>query len=142
MTPDRRGAASMSYRLSRRHHVAVLTCILALTPIGVALAYFSGVSFPFPGTQTARADPATDGNGGAILGAGLPQYGDKRGFDIRLPETTGRMADLSTDAIPLPKSSFNSLAALDAVGATTGSKNWGASWSPDSGGSGAALLKT
>jgi hypothetical protein len=122
----------MFYRLSRRHHVVVLTCILALAPIGVALARYTGVPFFAPAKQHTPSTRSADGNDGAIVGAGLPQYREHSGFDIRLPESTGPLVSLSAEALP---PSFNSLAALDAVGATSASKNWGSSWSPEARGS-------
>lgn len=120
----------MLHRLSRRHQVAILTCILALTPIGVALARYSGVSFFLPAKQVAHKDPSSERNAGAIVGAGLPQYRERSGFDIRLPATTGPLVAAPSEIVVAP--AFNSLAALDSVGATSGSKNWGESWTPES----------
>jgi hypothetical protein len=115
----------MLYRLSRKQLVAVLTVSLVLAPIGVALARLAGSSLLVPAKQKATADASVAGNGPAIPGTGLPQYGNRRGFDIPLPASSGPQVALPDEVTP---TSFNSLAALDGVGATGGSRNWGAAW--------------
>jgi hypothetical protein len=115
----------MWYRFSRKHLVAVLTVSLVLAPIGVALARLAGSSLLLPSKQQGNADATVAGKGPAIPGTGLPQYGNRRGFDIPLPASSGPQVALPDEVMP---TSFNSLAALDGVGATGGSRNWGAAW--------------
>jgi len=121
----------MFYRLSRRHHVVIFTCILALAPLGVALARIAGVSIALPGRHAAVSDQKLDRNGRAVIGSELSQYGDRKGgFDIRLPASTGPQTALPKEVL-VP--GFNSLKSLDSVGATSATRNYGSAWSVERG---------
>jgi len=120
---------------SRRQHVVVLTCILAIAPLGVALARWGGAILQSPEKKVAQNRSPTDVKRRAVLDLAQSQYSDRKGaFDIQLPPPTEQV-ELSTDVVP-----FNPLASLDdpsyaASGASA------AAWSSGPSGGGASMIR-
>jgi len=108
--------------LARRRLVVVLTGILAIAPIGVALARIGGLPLRSGDSQTTGDRSFSVVNRRAVLDLSASQYGDSRGrFDLALPGSTGPETALPKESY----ASWNSLRSLDSVGYATGNHVFG-----------------